>query len=580
MDVPALMEIPIGGGDPGCSTVWSTRPARSSGWGSSSDPSSRPTAHDRDDQRPARSQRSDVTLKLLDLKSKKVAIPAWTRSHRSATRTRHGGPTASGSPTCTTIVTARRARPGSTCTTPDTKKANAITGPGYIHPAWSPDGKYLAATRTSEFGTDVVILDAATGAELLESRRRRQLGAHVVAGRRPGRVPACRGPGRGPANGPARGHGPRLDRRRDDRPDHAAGLDSVSIPDWRSRQTSSRRRPRPPPPSRRPHRRPRPVTPRLPRAAGRADDGHRLGPVPRHRPRSGRPPGGLRADLGGSSAFARLLVEAALPYAAAVKPNLAFFEAYGSAGLAALERLRAMVPADVPFVADAKRGDIGTTAARQAVALFDALGADAVTVNPYLGAEAIAAPPRARRPLRLRPVPHVEPGRRRAPGPRGRGGRRRPAIPPSRSTRGSQARRLGSGRHRRPRRRCHGARGAGGDPRHRARPRVPGPGRRSPGWRDRPGPRRRSRDGRSRRGRQPAGACSSTCRAASRGRPWWTTAAAPTEPGERLADAAAEWAAASLCYPEPSRPTECPSCNEVERRPCRSTSDPSSSSSS
>ncbi len=49
-----------------------------------------------------------------------------------------------------------------------------------------------------------------------------------------------------------------------------------------------------------------------------------------------------------------------------------------------------MIPADVPFVADAKRGDIGSTAARQAVALFDRLGADAVTANPYLGSEAIA----------------------------------------------------------------------------------------------------------------------------------------------------------------------------------------------
>ena len=57
--------------------------------------------------------------------------------------------------------------------------------------------------------------------------------------------------------------------------------------------------------------------------------------------------------------------------------------------MAALERLRARIPADVPVVADAKRGDIGTTAARQAAALFDVLGADAVTVNPYLGAEAV-----------------------------------------------------------------------------------------------------------------------------------------------------------------------------------------------
>ena len=75
---------------------------------------------------------------------------------------------------------------------------------------------------------------------------------------------------------------------------------------------------------------------------------------------------------------------------AAVKANLAFFEAFGPDGIAALERLRGSVPADVPFVADAKRGDIGSTAARQAVALFDRLGADAITVNPYLGSEAIA----------------------------------------------------------------------------------------------------------------------------------------------------------------------------------------------
>jgi len=101
-------------------------------------------------------------------------------------------------------------------------------------------------------------------------------------------------------------------------------------------------------------------------------------------------PAGFGRDLAGLERFAALLLEAAAPYAAAVKPNLAFFEAYGSAGVAALERLRAALPADVPVIADAKRGDIGSTASRQAVALFDRLGADAVTVNPYLGAEAIA----------------------------------------------------------------------------------------------------------------------------------------------------------------------------------------------
>ena len=93
--------------------------------------------------------------------------------------------------------------------------------------------------------------------------------------------------------------------------------------------------------------------------------------------------------VAGLERFAELVLEAALPFAAAVKPNLAFFEAFGSAGIAALERLRATIPADIPVIADAKRGDIGSTAARQAVALFDVLGADAVTVSPYLGEEAI-----------------------------------------------------------------------------------------------------------------------------------------------------------------------------------------------
>jgi orotidine-5'-phosphate decarboxylase len=100
-------------------------------------------------------------------------------------------------------------------------------------------------------------------------------------------------------------------------------------------------------------------------------------------------PPGFRPDLAGVERFATLVAEAAAPFSAAIKPNLAFFEAFGAAGLAALERIRGSLPADLPVVADAKRGDIGTTAARQAVALFDGLGADAVTVNPYLGGEAI-----------------------------------------------------------------------------------------------------------------------------------------------------------------------------------------------
>jgi orotidine-5'-phosphate decarboxylase len=100
-------------------------------------------------------------------------------------------------------------------------------------------------------------------------------------------------------------------------------------------------------------------------------------------------PPGFSADLRGVEAFAQLVLDAALPYAAVVKPNLSFYEAFGSAGLAMLERLRARIPADVPVIGDGKRGDIDTTSARQAIAYYDGLGLDAITINPYVGEEGL-----------------------------------------------------------------------------------------------------------------------------------------------------------------------------------------------
>lgn len=102
-------------------------------------------------------------------------------------------------------------------------------------------------------------------------------------------------------------------------------------------------------------------------------------------------PAGFPPTVAGIERFCLLLLEAGGPYAAAVKPNLAFFEAFGAPGIAALERIRAAVPDGLPVVADAKRGDIGSTGTRQAVALFDVLGADAITASPYVGAEGLSA---------------------------------------------------------------------------------------------------------------------------------------------------------------------------------------------
>jgi orotidine-5'-phosphate decarboxylase len=100
-------------------------------------------------------------------------------------------------------------------------------------------------------------------------------------------------------------------------------------------------------------------------------------------------PAGFEPDLRGVERFAALILDAALPYVAAVKPNLSFYEAFGAAGLAVLERLRARIPGDVPVIGDGKRGDIDSTSARQSAAYFDGLGFDAVTVNPYVGEEAL-----------------------------------------------------------------------------------------------------------------------------------------------------------------------------------------------
>ncbi len=100
-------------------------------------------------------------------------------------------------------------------------------------------------------------------------------------------------------------------------------------------------------------------------------------------------PPGLPADASGIERFAIALIRAAAPYAAAVKLNVAFFEALGSDGWRALERARAEVPAELYVILDAKRGDIGPTAERYAAGLIDHLGADAVTLSAYLGEDAI-----------------------------------------------------------------------------------------------------------------------------------------------------------------------------------------------
>lgn len=84
------------------------------------------------------------------------------------------------------------------------------------------------------------------------------------------------------------------------------------------------------------------------------------------------------------------LIDATSEFAAAFKPNSAFFEVFGAEGIAVLREVIAHVPAGIPVILDAKRGDIADTADAYARAAFDTLGAHALTVNPYLGYDAIA----------------------------------------------------------------------------------------------------------------------------------------------------------------------------------------------
>jgi orotidine-5'-phosphate decarboxylase len=74
---------------------------------------------------------------------------------------------------------------------------------------------------------------------------------------------------------------------------------------------------------------------------------------------------------------------------AAYKPNLAFFERWGSQGYKWLESTIDIIGSDTLIIGDAKRGDIGSSAEQYALSLFNHFNFDAVTVNPYLGRDGI-----------------------------------------------------------------------------------------------------------------------------------------------------------------------------------------------
>lgn len=90
--------------------------------------------------------------------------------------------------------------------------------------------------------------------------------------------------------------------------------------------------------------------------------------------------------------FCKAIVDATAPYCVAYKPNLAFFESLGAEGIAALDEVVAHIRANYPdqfIIADAKRGDIGNTAALYARTFFETMDFDAVTLSPYMGEDSV-----------------------------------------------------------------------------------------------------------------------------------------------------------------------------------------------
>jgi Tol biopolymer transport system component len=110
---------------------------------------------------------SDVVLQLYDLTTQKSTIPkvvetpplghqdpTWRPDGKFLMYVRNGRDGARGAPMIYRYDVAKG-------------KSAAVTGPGYLEPSYSPDGRFVVATKTSSFGNDLVILDAGTGRELL-----------------------------------------------------------------------------------------------------------------------------------------------------------------------------------------------------------------------------------------------------------------------------------------------------------------------------------------------------------------------------------------------------------------------------
>lgn len=87
--------------------------------------------------------------------------------------------------------------------------------------------------------------------------------------------------------------------------------------------------------------------------------------------------------------FNKAIIEATHDLCVAYKPNLAFYESMGSAGIKSLEKTLEIIPDSLFTIADAKRGDIGNTSQMYADAYLEGMGFDSITVAPYMGHDSV-----------------------------------------------------------------------------------------------------------------------------------------------------------------------------------------------
>jgi orotidine-5'-phosphate decarboxylase len=94
-------------------------------------------------------------------------------------------------------------------------------------------------------------------------------------------------------------------------------------------------------------------------------------------------------NLDGIAIFLKNIIDITKDIVCAYKPNSAFYEAFGAKGIELLKNIIDYIPKKIPVILDAKRGDIGNTSRMYARFAFEYLGADAITVNPYMGYDSL-----------------------------------------------------------------------------------------------------------------------------------------------------------------------------------------------